>query len=674
MSNIKTDIRFLKGVGEKRAEILSNMGIDTVGALLRFYPRAYEDFSKITQIFDCNYNEKVCVKATVITEISEQYIRKNMSLYKFAVADESGTMNITIFNNKYLAAKLKKGRTYLFLGKLSPLSIIPSMSSPEIREIGSVGIEPIYRAVKNLGVQNFRKMVKNALMCEMGDDPIPQEILEKYNLLDLKSALTNIHFPKSLEALERAKERLVFEELFVLQLSLNILKRKHKKQSPCVIDKDFSLEFEELLPFSLTGAQQNAIKDCILDMKSGNSMNRLIQGDVGSGKTAVAASLVYSMAKNGFQSALMAPTEILAEQHFLSLTSLFKDSNIKVCLLTGSLTKTKKQKIKEGLRNGEYDIAVGTHALLTEDTEFKNLGLVITDEQHRFGVNQRTELSNKGKYPHTLVMSATPIPGTLAMVLYGDLDVSIINQYPKGRKPIESYLVSGDKRQRAYNYIKKHIDEGRQGYIVCPLVEESEKSELISAEEYFKSLTQNEFSSYKLGLLHGKMKPKDKEKVMNEFAKGEIDLLVCTTVVEVGIDVPNAAIMIIENAERFGLSQLHQLRGRIGRGLHQSTCILISDALGGETEQRLKILTTNTDGFKIADEDLKLRGPGDFLGSKQHGLPPMRIADIFGDVALLKITGVAAEEVLNLDPALKTQKNSALRQEVIDFYNRLNGN
>ena len=674
MSNIKTDIRFLKGVGEKRAEILSNMGIDTVGALLRFYPRAYEDFSKITQIFDCNYNEKVCVKATVITEISEQYIRKNMSLYKFAVADESGTMNITIFNNKYLAAKLKKGRTYLFLGKLSPLSIIPSMSSPEIREIGSVGIEPIYRAVKNLGVQNFRKMVKNALMCEMGDDPIPQEILEKYNLLDLKSALTNIHFPKSLEALERAKERLVFEELFVLQLSLNILKRKHKKQSPCVIDKDFSLEFEELLPFSLTGAQQNAIKDCILDMKSGNSMNRLIQGDVGSGKTAVAASLVYSMAKNGFQSALMAPTEILAEQHFLSLTSLFKDSNIKVCLLTGSLTKAKKQKIKEGLKNGEYDIAVGTHALLTEDTEFKNLGLVITDEQHRFGVNQRTELSNKGKYPHTLVMSATPIPGTLAMVLYGDLDVSIINQYPKGRKPIESYLVSGDKRQRAYNYIKKHIDEGRQGYIVCPLVEESEKSELISAEEYFKSLTQNEFSSYKLGLLHGKMKPKDKEKVMNEFAKGEIDLLVCTTVVEVGIDVPNAAIMIIENAERFGLSQLHQLRGRIGRGLHQSTCILISDALGGETEQRLKILTTNTDGFKIADEDLKLRGPGDFLGSKQHGLPPMRIADIFGDVALLKITGVAAEEVLNLDPALKTQKNSALRQEVIDFYNRLNGN
>ncbi len=674
MSNFKTDIRFLKGVGEKRAEILSSMGIDTVGALLRFYPRAYEDFSKITPIFDCNYNEKVCVKATIVTEISEQYIRQNMSLYKFVVADESGNMNITIFNNKYLAARLKKGRTYLFLGKLSPLSIIPSMSSPEIREVGSVEIEPIYKAMKNIGVLNFKKMVKNALMCEMGDDPIPEEILTAYKLLDLKSALSNIHFPKSQEALERAKERLVFEELFVLQLSLNILKRKHKRQSPCVILEDFSGEFEALLPFSLTFAQQNAVKDCISDMQSGRSMNRLIQGDVGSGKTAVAASLIYTMAKNGFQSALMAPTEILAEQHFNSLSSLFADSNIKVCLLTGSLTKSKKLKIKEALKNGEYDISVGTHALLTEDTEFKNLGLVITDEQHRFGVNQRTALSSKGKYPHTLVMSATPIPGTLAMVLYGDLDISIINEYPKGRKPIESYLVSGDKRQRAYNYIKKHIDEGRQGYIVCPLVEESEKSELQSAEEYFKTLAQNEFSSYKLGLLHGKMKPKDKEKVMGAFSKGEIDLLVCTTVVEVGIDVPNAAIMVIENAERFGLSQLHQLRGRIGRGTHQSTCILISDALGTETEARLKILTLNTDGFKIADEDLKLRGPGDFLGNRQHGLPPMRIADIFGDTETLKIAGIAAEKVLKLDPALKAEKNSALRQEVIDFYHRLNRN
>ena len=328
MSNFKTDIRFLKGVGEKRAQILYNMGIDTVGALLRFYPRAYEDFSKITPIFDCNYNEKVCIKATIITEISEQYIRKNMTVYKFCVADGSGSMNITLFNNKYLAAKLQKGHTYLFLGKLSPISIIPSMSSPEIREVGSVDIEPIYSAVKSIGVQNFRKMVKNALTCEMPDDPIPQEILEKHKLLDLKTALENIHFPKSKESLERAKERLVFEELLILQLSLNILKKKHKRQSPCVINKDFSKAFEALLPFSLTTAQQNAIKDSILDMQSGRNMNRLIQGDVGSGKTAVAASLIYTMAKNSFQSALMAPTEILAEQHFSSLSALFKDSNI----------------------------------------------------------------------------------------------------------------------------------------------------------------------------------------------------------------------------------------------------------------------------------------------------------------------------------------------------------
>lgn len=672
MSNFKTDVRFLKGVGEKRAEILYNMGIDTIGALLRFYPRAYEDFSKITPIFDCNYNEKLCVKATIVTEISEQYIRNNMTVYKFCVADDSGSMNITLFNNKYLAARLKRGRTYLFLGKLSPVSIIPSMSSPEIREVGSVDIEPRYSAVKSIGMQNIRKMVKNALTCEMPDDPIPQEILEKYNLLDLKTALENIHFPKSKESLERAKERLVFEELLILQLSLNILKKKHKRQSPCVINKDFSGDFEALLPFTLTTAQQNAIKDSILDMQSGRNMNRLIQGDVGSGKTAVAASLVYTMAKNGFQSALMAPTEILAEQHFNSLASLFDNSDVKVCLLTGSLTKLKKQKIKESLKNGEFNIVVGTHALLTEDTEFKNLGLVITDEQHRFGVNQRNALSDKGIRPHMLVMSATPIPGTLAQVLYGDLDVSIINEYPKGRKPIETYLITGEKRQRAYNYIKKHLDEGRQGYIVCPLVEESEKSEAASAEEYFTSLSKNEFSSYKLGLLHGKMKPKLKEKVMSDFARGEIDLLVCTTVVEVGIDVPNAAIMVIENAERFGLSQLHQLRGRIGRGSHKSTCILISDSLSKETEARLKILTSNTDGFKIADEDLLLRGPGDFLGSRQHGLPPMKIADIFSDTEILKLTGIAAEQILNLDPALKEQKNSALRQEVIDFYQSLN--
>ncbi len=672
MSNFKTDIRFLKGVGEKRAQILYNMGIDTVGALLRFYPRAYEDFSKITPIFDCNYNEKVCIKATIITEITEQYIRKNMTVYKFCVADGSGSMNITLFNNKYLAAKLKRGRTYLFLGKLSPISIIPSMSSPEIREVGSVDIEPSYSSVKSIGVQNFRKMVKNALTCEMPDDPIPQEILEKHKLLDLKTALENIHFPKSKESLERAKERLVFEELLILQLSLNILKKKHKRQSPCVINKDFSKAFEALLPFSLTTAQQNAIKDSILDMQSGRNMNRLIQGDVGSGKTAVAASLIYTMAKNGFQSALMVPTEILAEQHFASLSSLFEGSNIKVCLLTGSLTKLKKQKIKENLKNGEYDVAVGTHALITEDTSFNNLGLVITDEQHRFGVNQRTALSSKGVRPHTLVMSATPIPGTLAQVLYGDLDVSVINEYPKGRQPIESYLISGDKRQRAYNYVKKHLDEGRQGYIVCSLVEESEKSEAVSAEEYFKSLSQNEFSHYKLGLLHGKMKPKAKEQVMREFAMGEIDLLVCTTVVEVGIDVPNAAIMVIENAERFGLSQLHQLRGRIGRGSHKSSCILISDSLSKETELRLKILTSNTDGFKIADEDLALRGPGDFLGSRQHGLPPMKIADIFSDSEILNLAGVTAEQILSLDPALKDTKNSVLRQEIIDFYQSLN--
>ena len=676
MVEIDTRVQFLKGVGETRAKHLEKLGIFSIGALLRYYPKRYEDWNNITKISEVPLNETVCLKAMVIERVSEVTIKGGKTLTKTTISDMNGTLPLVFFNNKYIKNSLKENEEYLFFGKVT-LDKYGSrtMLSPKFELAGEKQrLRPIYKANSNLTSKNIEKIVETALKEVKGNikEVLPQYLMEKYRLLPLEDALRNIHFPENEEMLRQAKRRLIFEELLILQLSLNILKKKHKRQSPCVINKDFSKAFEALLPFSLTTAQQNAIKDSILDMQSGRNMNRLIQGDVGSGKTAVAASLIYTMAKNGFQSALMVPTEILAEQHFASLSSLFEGSNIKVCLLTGSLTKLKKQKIKENLKNGEYDVAVGTHALITEDTSFNNLGLVITDEQHRFGVNQRTALSSKGVRPHTLVMSATPIPGTLAQVLYGDLDVSVINEYPKGRQPIESYLISGDKRQRAYNYVKKHLDEGRQGYIVCSLVEESEKSEAVSAEEYFKSLSQNEFSHYKLGLLHGKMKPKAKEQVMREFAMGEIDLLVCTTVVEVGIDVPNAAIMVIENAERFGLSQLHQLRGRIGRGTHKSSCILISDSLSKETELRLKILTSNTDGFKIADEDLALRGPGDFLGSRQHGLPPMKIADIFSDAEILKLAGVTAEQILSLDPALKDPKNSVLRQEIIDFYQSLN--
>jgi ATP-dependent DNA helicase RecG len=395
---------------------------------------------------------------------------------------------------------------------------------------------------------------------------------------------------------------------------------------------------------------------------------------VGSGKTAVAAALMFACAKNGFQSALMAPTEILAEQHFATLTSMTEKTGIKCGLLTGALTKKQKTTVKESLKNGEIDVIIGTHALLVDDVEFNNLGLVITDEQHRFGVAQRGKLSSKGENVHTLVMSATPIPRTLGLIIYGDLDVSIIDEYPKGRQKIDTYCVNTSYRERIYNYIKKFLDEGRQGYIVCPLVEENENLDITSAEEYYEQLSANQFKNYSLGLLHGKMKPKEKDALMRKFANNEIQLLISTTVIEVGIDVPNAVIMLIENAERFGLSQLHQLRGRIGRGNFKSDCILISDSTSQDTQKRLNIIKQTTDGFKIADADFELRGPGDFLGKRQHGLPDMKIADLFADREILHLAGKEVEILLQEDPKLKSEENSALRAEIVSLYKKLNSN
>lgn len=675
MLTASTDIRFLKGVGEKRAELLQKKGIDTVGALLRFYPRAYLDWQNITPVSECPEGENVCVRAEITSPVKTVNIRRGMTLYKFAAADDSGVIEVTLFNRKYLAENLRQGRSYLFYGKLGYGITLRQMSSPEIMPAEYMGIEPVYAATEGLSSKTIEKIMKNALVYADGmAEVIPQGIREKNGLCDFKMALKSIHFPLERQALESAKRRLVFEELFVLQTGLLFLKRRRRALAGCTVKNNLLEEFKKTLSFKLTGAQERVINECLTDMMSPRPMNRLIQGDVGSGKTAVAAALMYISAGNGFQSALMAPTELLAEQHFKTLCKITENSGIKCALLTGSLTKKQKDEVKAGLKSGEIKVAVGTHALLTDDVEFENLGLVVTDEQHRFGVGQRGRLSSKGNNPHTLVMSATPIPRTLGLIIYGDLDISIIDEYPAGRQKIATYCVDSSYNARVYNYIKKFIAEGRQAYIVCPLVDENEALGIKSASEYYKELSENQFKGYTVGLLHGKMKPKDKENVMRRFAAGEIQLLISTTVIEVGIDVPNAALMVIENAERFGLSQLHQLRGRIGRGEYSSACILISDVKSGDTKRRLDVIKNNTDGFKIADEDLKLRGPGDFLGSRQHGLPDMKIADIFADRETLHLAGKEAEELIKRDPTLHDPENAGLRAEIAALFSRLNRN
>ena len=675
MLTASTDIRFLKGVGEKRAELLRKKGIDTVGALLRFYPRAYLDWQNITPISECHEGENVCVRAEITSPVKTANIRRGMTLYKFSAADDSGVIEVTLFNRKYLAENLREGRSYLFYGKLGYGITLRRMSSPEIMPAEYMGIEPVYAAAEGLSSKTIEKIMKNALVyTDSMQDAIPDGIRQKNGLCDFKTALKSIHFPLERQALESAKRRLVFEELFVLQTGLLFLKRRRRALAGCTVKENLLDEFKKTLSFKLTGAQERVINECLSDMMSPRPMNRLIQGDVGSGKTAVAAALMYISAGNGFQSALMAPTELLAEQHFKTLCKITENSGIKCALLTGSLTKKQKDEVKAGLKSGEIKAAVGTHALLTDDVEFESLGLVVTDEQHRFGVGQRGRLSSKGNNPHTLVMSATPIPRTLGLIIYGDLDISIIDEYPAGRQKIATYCVDSSYNARVYNYIKKFIAEGRQAYIVCPLVDENEALGIKSASEYYEELSENQFKNYTVGLLHGKMKPKDKESVMRRFAAGEIQLLISTTVIEVGIDVPNAALMVIENAERFGLSQLHQLRGRIGRGEYSSACILISDVKSGDTKRRLDVIKNNTDGFKIADEDLKLRGPGDFLGSRQHGLPDMKIADIFADRETLHSAGKEAEELLRRDPMLHDAENAGLRSEITELFRRLNGN
>lgn len=664
--NISSDVKYLKGVGEKRAALLAKLDVRTLGNLLTLYPRVYEDWSKIIPIKDAPLGENVCIRAVAGHQCRENRIRKGMTIYKREITDGETLLELTFFNNKYAAESLEGGKEYLFFGKITGVGYYRSMNSPEFVEYdGTANLRPIYPQTAGLTSRTIQKLMQNALeVCEV-DDPIPESVRQAYCLMGLRDALQNIHAPSNADMLSEARRRLIFEELFLLELGLLRLKSKNRKGSAPAMEHDYTADFIASLPFELTGAQRRAIAQGTEDMSKPVPMNRLLQGDVGSGKTAVSAALIYNCALNGCQSALMAPTEVLALQHYKTLTKFFENTDISVALLTGSTPAAEKKRIKSALKSGEISLVIGTHALIQKDVEFNSLALAITDEQHRFGVNQRSTLASKGGSPHTLVMSATPIPRTLALIIYGDLDLSVLDEMPKGRQKIETFLVNTEIRERAYGYVKKHLCEGMQGYIVCPLVEEGEDfSELTAAQKLYKDLADGFFKGFKLGLLHGKMKPADKKSVMDSFARGETQLLVSTTVIEVGIDVPNAVIMVIENAERFGLSQLHQLRGRVGRGSHRSTCILISDAGDEKTQKRLSVMTSTSDGFKIADEDLKMRGPGDFFGSRQHGLPEMKIADMMTDTEAIREAHAAAENLLKKNPALAGEEYASLRRAV----------
>lgn len=674
MLNLSSNIKYIKGVGEKRAGLFGSLAIFDVDALIHFFPRKYEDWTKTKTVREFENGDVASIKATIITPVKEHMIRRGMTLYKCRFSDGESIINVTIFNNKYQAQALRVYEDYVLFGKIEKNLTSASMSSPKIERLDTgVRVHPVYPATGKLTSNAIAKVVKTALeSLEEIPETLDKSVRDKYNLINLDRAIRQIHFPDSEEDMQQARYRLIFEELLTLQLGLLKLKGRNKTKTNLRMTADFTEEFKSLLPFEMTNAQKRAIKDCLVDMAGDYPMNRLLQGDVGSGKTAVAAGLCFTVIRNGYQCALMAPTEILAVQHYEGLSKMLLSTGINVRLLTGSTKAKEKREIKAALIEGEIDLLIGTHAIIQNDVEFKSIGLVITDEQHRFGVKQRAALAEKGEGIHTLVMSATPIPRTLGLILYGDLDISMLDELPPGRQEIRTDVVDSRYHQRLYKFIKDAADRGEQAYIICPAIEESEESiALKSAEQYAQELSESAFRGYNIGLLHGKMKPKEKDNVMKAFSSGDVQILVATTVVEVGVDVPNATIMVIENAERFGLSQLHQLRGRIGRGSKKSFCVLVSDSKSESSRNRLEVMKKNSNGFKIADEDLKARGPGDFFGERQHGLPALKIADMLQDLETLHLAQKCAGEILAEDSNLDLQKNKPLCENINKMFSEI---
>ena len=675
-NDLLKSVKYIKGVGPKKEELLKNLQIYSVEDVLYSFPREYEDRGIIKKIADLVDTEPATVIGQVIEKKKGRYSRHSKQPFKVMIKDNTGLLELMFFNSAYVDDLLEVGKFYYFYGTPKITFSQSKIIHPEIAEMedrNAYGIYPIYNLTKGITQKDRRKIEKEAL-ASVGsfEEYLNDTIVINNRLCDINYAMNNIHFPNTMQNMKEAKYRLVFDEFLILQTGLAMIKNKtHLNKRGIKFPDNIKVDdFTEKLPFDLTAAQKKVIHEIIEDMETEKVMNRLLQGDVGSGKTVVAAIAIYKAVKSSYQAVLMAPTEILAKQHLETMNEFFKELDLKVGFISGSSTKKAKAQVLESLKQGEIDLLIGTHALLEEHVVFNNLGLVVTDEQHRFGVKQRTVLEGKGHDPDVLVMTATPIPRTLALIVYGDLDISIIDSLPKGRKEIKTKAIKDNERSIMHKFIMDEIDKGRQGFIVAPLIEDSEAINAKSVESLYEELS-SVFLNYKIELLHGKMKQKEKDRLMEAYKNKEIDILVSTVVIEVGINIPNATVMMIENSERFGLAQLHQLRGRVGRGEHQSYCILVNNGKGQTAKDRAEIMSKTNDGFIIAEKDLEIRGPGDFFGLRQHGLPEFKIANIFRHIKILKRAQEESIKLLQDDPKLEKDENSRFKVKIERLFNEL---
>ena len=669
-----TPVRYLKGVGPKTAERFEKLGILTLSDLLCHYPRRYLDFSKPYSIAEAPADTECVVKAEVFAKPGGRILPDGRRMERITAGDDVSSLEITWFNNPYAAQKLELGQEYYFQGIVTGGMLRRQMVNPQVRtdaQVKSSPFEAVYPQTEGLTSSAIAKCVRQLLPhAELLPDPLPSEMLKKYRLLSKADAVRAIHCPATEEEAFAARRRLIYEELLVLQLGIGRMKNHGAASTGAPMKKADASPFWESLPFSPTGAQRRAVKEILTDMSGETSMNRLLQGDVGSGKTLVAAAAIWACIRAGYQAALLAPTEILASQHAENLNRLLSPFGMRVALLTGGMKAAARRTTLAAIRDDEADLIVGTHAILSEGVEFARLGLAVVDEQHRFGVRQRGLLAEKAANPHLLVMSATPIPRTLGLLMYGDLDISILDELPPGRKPVKTRCITGKKRADLYGFLDREIDSGRQVYIVCPAIENAGGSGLNAVKSYYEDIAKAYLPDRRVGLMHGKLKPKEKAEVMDDFKSGRLDALVSTTVIEVGVDVPNATVMVIENAERYGLSALHQLRGRVGRGAAESWCFLVSDNASESVQKRLKFLCSTSDGFAVAQYDLETRGPGDFFGSRQHGLPTLQIADLMNDTRTLHAAQIEAVALLAEDPLLERPEHVLLARQVEQMFDK----